>query len=913
MPSREDDEAAANEPAPWMRRYVAFLSRNALVIAVAALLLFVGSLALAVRLQLRADLKELLPQDDPSLVELKALGDRVEQPSSLIVAVDSGDQKANEAFADALGQNLQPLVGTDLSAIDYRADAAKDYFEHNKALYADTNDLARIDDDFKKLLHIKKNPMAFSIADPTLGEEDDDPEADLKDLKAELQKRKDDADKFPSGYYERVDAVNGQPDYLLAVVTWARSSGDRTGNQIRDDVQHIIDQTNPAGYGVTAAITGDVESAIEEHDALKSDIELVSALCTVLVLLVIVLYYRSLLSIPHIFFPTLLGVAVAFGITELAIGYLNTNTAFLGSIILGNGINFGIILLARYHEERARGAEVEESLSRAIWRTAQPTLAAALAAGIAYGSLGLTRFRGFKQFGFVGGVGMVLVWLVTYSYCPTLIFLWERWRKKPRHPKASIGSGRLTGLATRLLGARKTTLAVITGVTVLAGFSLAQVVRDPIEYDFSKLRNQESKKHGAGSLYVRVGSIFPQDISPSAFTIVPALAEAEPYREALLTKDCVEAQNRWNQDPLADTLSLWSRDPTLVADRYALAKVADDPSKLAQACEARVVAGQPSLGILSNVRTAYQVLPSDQDAKMVILDRLQKRLSDPAMDLLDDDERQSVTDWAPPADLHVLTPADLPPSLARPYKELDGTVGRVALIFPVRGFRGWDGRNLLRLADLISGVTLPDGTVVNAGGNSSIFAAMLRAIAHDGPIASGIALFGVVLLVFLVFRRLRPALLVLASLAVGVIWMGGVGAAIGLKLNFLNFIALPVTLGIGVDYAMNVFARLGREPESAWPHALAETGSAVALCSSTTIIGYSSLLIASNGALQSFGKLADLGEAGCLLAALLLVPAIVPHRKRAAVATTGSATEDPGKAGPPEAAPKDSIGAADRS
>jgi hypothetical protein len=120
--------------------------------------------------------------------------------------------------------------------------------------------------------------------------------------------------------------------------------------------------------------------------------------------------------------------------------------------------------------------------------------------------------------------------------------------------------------------------------------------------------------------------------------------------------------------------------------------------------------------------------------------------------------------------------------------------------------------------------------------------------------------------------------LVLLSLVVGVIWMGGAGAALGLRLNFLNFVVLPVTLGIGVDYAVNVFARLEKERPENYPRALAETGSAVMLCSSTTIIGYSSLLIASNGALRSFGKLADLGEIGCLLSALLLVPAIARAR-----------------------------------
>jgi predicted RND superfamily exporter protein len=100
-----------------------------------------------------------------------------------------------------------------------------------------------------------------------------------------------------------------------------------------------------------------------------------------------------------------------------------------------------------------------------------------------------------------------------------------------------------------------------------------------------------------------------------------------------------------------------------------------------------------------------------------------------------------------------------------------------------------------------------------------------------------------------------------------------------MKLNFLNFVALPITFGIGVDYAVNVFARIVDEPPERHARGLAETGSAVTLCSSTTIIGYSSLLIASNGALVSFGKLANLGEIGCLLAALLLVPAVSARYK----------------------------------
>jgi predicted RND superfamily exporter protein len=50
-----------------------------------------------------------------------------------------------------------------------------------------------------------------------------------------------------------------------------------------------------------------------------------------------------------------IGTVMAFAVAELAFGYVNSSTAFLGSIILGNGINYAIILMSRYEEYRAAG------------------------------------------------------------------------------------------------------------------------------------------------------------------------------------------------------------------------------------------------------------------------------------------------------------------------------------------------------------------------------------------------------------------------------------------------------------------------------------------------------------------------------------------------------------------------------
>jgi predicted exporter len=843
-------DRVSSEDTGAVGRYVAFLSRNSTAVVLGAFVLFVLSIVAAHRLQLRSDFTELLPQDDPEIREIKRLAESIGGSSNLIVGVEGPDPTANERFAEALVVRLRGLVGTDLRAVDYRADVGKPFFEHNKALYADLRDLQRADDDLKKLLVSKKNPAFVPFSDDDLGETHDDPQRDLRALKADLERRRS-GGRFPYGFYESADRS------LLAIVTWTNSSGtgDFSGFKIRDDVNRLIAETNPSSFGrVTARVTGDVASAIEEHDALKADIEWVSAVCTILVIAVIVLYYRSAFSLLYLFFPTLLGVAMAFGLTGLTIGYLNTNTAFLGSIILGNGINFGIILLARFREERTRGPRVstEQALTVAVARTARPTLAAALCAAIAYGSLALTRFRGFRQFGEIGGVGMALCWLTMYSYGPALICFVERVLGRPTLAK-TLPVLSISRLAGWMLARRGQLLAVVAGLTATSLVVLAPIVHNPFEYDFSKLRNQHSRQHGAGDLYVRVGGIFPQDLAPVGIALLPSADDAVDYRNALLAKDCTDAMIR--------------------------AHDARDPKALAAECTRRVAAGEPTGGLLMSVATAHDLLPKDQGAKLVVLGDIRTRLRDPSMELLTTDERKQLDTWAPPDDLRKLTLADLPAPVVRRFQEVDGTVGRVAMIYPVRVWANWDGHNLIRLSDVIKNVRLPGGSVVSAAGHSSLFAAMLRSIASDGPTATEAACIGVVIMVTLLFRSALNIGLVLLSLVVGVIWMAGAGAALGIRLNFLNFVALPVTLGIGVDYAVNLFARLDHEKPERYAHALAETGSAVALCSSTTIIGYSSLLIASNGALRSFGKLADLGEVGCLLSALLLVPALAAVRR----------------------------------
>ena len=170
-------------------------------------------------------------------------------------------------------------------------------------------------------------------------------------------------------------------------------------------------------------------------------------------------------------------------------------------------------------------------------------------------------------------------------------------------------------------------------------------------------------------------------------------------------------------------------------------------------------------------------------------------------------------------------------------------------------------------------IPTPEGTLI--GGQAFVFADMLRSMARDAPRATLLSLVGSMVMVLLLLGRGGLGLVTIVCAVAGSAGMIALAGAAGVKVNFLDFIALPITIGIGADYAANIAARERDEPGSELGAVLLASGGAVLLCSLTTIIGYGSLLVSDNAGIRSFGLAAILGEVTCLAAALLLCPALL--------------------------------------
>ena len=534
---------------------------------------------------------------------------------------------------------------------------------------------------------------------------------------------------------------------------------------------------------------------------------------------------------------------------------------FLGAIILGNGINYPIVLLSRYREFRARGQEPPDARREAVQNALRAELVGACVASIAYGSLTVTDFRGFSQFGWIGFVGMLLVWISMIPCVPALLVVieWLQPKLPPmlRDPPPRIlpdgGRGPLSrGVARATEQAPWVFVGGAVLLTALAAWRMPAFLRDPWEYDFDRLGSRGSKTSGAGEWSNKADQVFGGRMNVAGALTLADTPEQVPLLKAqILRNDEADPQGR----------------------------------------------------LIAEVATVYDLLPGtpeEQNAKLAVLARIRERLTPAVIDSLPQDERARVEELRPPEGLRVLGPKDLPALLRRRFEENDGRVGTVFYVKYRNDVMLSDGHNLLRIAQATDNVRLPDGVVVQTASRATIFAEMLRSMEKDGRRASLVSLGAVALVVALATRNARGALAVLTALLVGVTWMVGGAAWSGEKLNYVNFVTLPITFGIGCEYPFNVYDRsrlLGGDVAGA----VRRVGGAVALCSYTTVVGYGALVFADFQALQSFGRLAVSGEVACLTAAVLVLPALLHliGRRRGY-----SSTEVVAKA-MPESAPSD--------
>jgi predicted exporter len=714
-----------------------------------------------------------------------------------------------------MAERARALPADLVDRVDSDDGEIRDLVRAHKFLYVPLPDLIEARDALsERIAHakIRANPLFIDLEDDSDRQQQAD--ADRKRLD-DLRAKRHDAE----ARLERSSFINadGRMQMILVRTSFNTADVDRA-KRLLPALQAIAAEVRAAHPTVTIGLAGGVPTSVAEYSALVRGIVISSLVTTLLVALVLLLHLRSARLLVLLGTNIVIATLLAFGLAALTVGHLNAATAFLGAVIAGNGINYGILLIARFLEER-RAHHVEDALARAITATLRPTLVAALGAAIAYGALVSTSFRGFANFGVIAGLGMLVCWLCSYLLLPVLVLRFGR-------SIQPSDRGSLFGRIVSVLELRHPLRVGAVAALVLAGASVitwTYVSSDPFEYDLRQLRS-----------------------------VAPDAVAARSWMDI--------ADHQFGR-------GLWTRTYVLVdrADQVPGVIAAITASQATP--EGRTSIGSP-LSVLD-------IVPPDQDKKLAVLAEIRHLLDDPGLDELSESERAELHELRPPDALVAVTTEDLPQLVRSELTERDGRLGTLVIVRPTAAFDEYDGHQLLRLAHAVRTPALQNTTVTGAG---LIFADIITAIRRDGSVVMLVAAIGLVVMVLLVVGPNRRAAAVLIGTAAGTLAMVAACALLGLRVNFLDYISLPITLGLGVDYAINVADRAHRDDPRI---ALRMTGATVFVCSLTTIIGYASLLPSDNLAIRGFGIASLVGEITCVLAALVLVPAVVAFRRHA--------------------------------
>ena len=308
-----------------------------------------------------------------------------------------------------------------------------------------------------------------------------------------------------------------------------------------------------------------------------------------------------------------------------------------------------------------------------------------------------------------------------------------------------------------------------------------------------------------------------------------------------------------------------ARDPAavLVTDESMVARVA-------QELEARRQATMPDSPIES-VLSVYDLLPKNQDKKLEILAGLATQL-DELFEILDEEEQAKFMSVRGDLNAKRVDGIDeLPDEVLRKFRGLPGTPGQVVYVYQSGSLL--DLRVAKRFSAAVEGIEV-DGTSYHAISEPLLYVAMLRALTRDTPRALGLASMALILFLLLDFRSVKSVCIVLVPLLSGLALMVGSMALIPIRLNFLNVIVLPSMLGLGVDGGVHMYHAIGERGTGAMGLTLRETGSAIAACTLSSILGFAGMLVADHPGLQSIGLLALVGLLGCLFGALVVLPAL---------------------------------------
>jgi uncharacterized protein len=790
----------------------------------------------AIKLNVDTDIANLLPKTHPNVIALNQLQEVSGGETEMKVAIKSPDFEANVAFAELLAERslelYYPRRGFNFfNRAEFRRET--DILKDNALYLATVSELEEIIDFLEDEIE-----TARQEANPFFVDFLDDFDDDFEDGTDERN-----IERFQEAYDDLIPAEYPASDDSTLVILTLYPTGSQSDIRYLEDMfevyEGLIASLDPASFHPEMEVRfgGRLKRHLNEFESIMNDVFSSFALGFSSVILLVMFYFGSKKYINYkrgdhtkqrhslwqhlirapvpvlvIGIPLLVSLLWTFGITYFYLGVLNTMTSVLFVILFGLGIDYGIHYYARYIEFRSAGKSVQRSVLEAYQRTGTAIFVSAITTASALFVLMFADFRGFSEFGFIAGTGIMLALACMLFLLPALLVIFDRW-----HWILLIKRSDEVEINPMIKKFPYSRSIVIFGILVsLIVIGLSGKLR--FEYNFGKLE--------------------------------PVFEEYEQFRDFTSGVDQSSRRNPAyivadNDDDVFEILEILrerkrSNPESMIMDVEALQERFPPTSELAN----------EKLQYIDEIRRLLQnTFIVNQESETLDILRRGSQITEPLDEEL------------------------IPDFLKNRFTTRDGEIGRFVIVYPNTSLA--DGLRSIAFKEEISEVELRNGKIYHAASTSIVAASMLELMREESPYMVVATFIIVFLFILFSFGNLRWSLIALIPLIIGLTWLFGIMLIFGLKFNFYNLVVLPAVLGIGCDNGVHLAHRFRDEGRRNMWEVLKSTGQHITIGSFTTMMGFSGLLFTTHPGLQSIGIMAVVGIGMTLFTALTFLPSMV--------------------------------------
>ena len=355
-------------------------------------------------------------------------------------------------------------------------------------------------------------------------------------------------------------SADGKATYVQVNLT-ANRDGTSANDSVRA-VREIVERTSPPP-GVQAYVTGPAAFAADLGPAGNRTVALVTSLSFTVIFTMLLLVYRSVITVALLLVIVVVELLVARGTVALlgdlqVIGITTFVVNLLVPLAIAAGTDYGIFFTGRYQEARQAGEDRESAFYTTYHSVAKVVVASGLTIAGAVLCLRFTRLPVYQTLGVPTAVGMVAAVLVAVTLVPAVIAAGSRIRLFEPKRKLAVRRWRRIGTAivrwpAPILAA---TLAIsLIGLLALPGYQASYNDQKYLPQDIpASVGYAAAERHFPQSLMMAPDILLVEadhDMrNPADFLVLNKLAKAVQAVEGVSR---VQAITRPGGEPLNNT------------------------------------------------------------------------------------------------------------------------------------------------------------------------------------------------------------------------------------------------------------------------------------------------------------------------------------------------------------------------